>query len=41
MNKYIKLIDTILNKVESEEFELDADLEYLSKFKYNLNNIHY
>ena len=39
MNKYIKLIDIFLNKVESEEFELDADLEYLSKFKYNYESL--
>lgn len=39
MNKYIKLISIFLNKVEDEEFELDADLEYLSKFKYNYESL--
>lgn len=39
MNKYIKLINIFLNKVEDEEFELDADLEYLSKFKYNYESL--
>ena len=39
MNKYIKLINIFLNKVENEEFELDADLEYLSKFKYNYESL--
>lgn len=39
MNKYIKLINIFLNKVEDEEFELDDDLEYLSKFKYNYESL--
>lgn len=39
MNKYIKLINIFLNKVEDEKFELDADLEYLSKFKYNYESL--